>query len=485
MLNKILEFQEKYQMFEEGDHIVAGLSGGADSVCLLLILKELQKRIGFELLAVHVEHGIRGEESLADELFSRQFCQREAIAFQSFYVDAPAWGAEHKLGLEEAARQLRYQCFFEACKSFGGNKIAVAHHQDDCAETMLFQLSRGSGLRGMCGIPPVRDGIVRPLLCVCREEILSYLEERGQTYCVDSTNEELIYARNRIRSLVLPNLRQVNDQAVEHFCRSARLLEEVCDYLEEEAFQAGRKGLILAYEDADGSVRQTEQSGTDPKKQPVSCRMQKSVFASMHPVLQKQFLHQLLGCMAGSRKDLGSVHIQNLRELFGAQAGKRLSLPYGLEAVSEYEYVQIFKKKSLQGAGEGDELQILIPGEISIGNGQMLVTRILDFDGNCEKIPEKRYTKWFDYDKIKSTVLLRKRRTGDYFVTDRQGNHKKIKSYFIQEKIPRLQRDDIWLLAEEAHILWVVGHRISEAYKVTPKTKRILEVCVIGGVQDE
>ncbi len=483
MLNKILEFQKKYHMFEEGDCIVAGISGGADSVCLLLVLKELQKRIGFELLAVHVEHGIRGEESLADEAFSRQFCQQEAVVFESFHVDAPGWSAAHKLGLEEAARQLRYQCFFQACESFGGNKIAVAHHQDDCAETMLFQLSRGSGLRGMCGIPPVRDGIVRPLLCVGREEILAYLKERGQPYCVDSTNEELAYARNRIRSQVLPNLRKVNDQAVEHFCRSARMLEEVCDYLEEEAFRKGRKGLILAYEDGDERTGQTACLGEDLKKQPVSCRMQKSVFVSMHPVLQKQFLHQLLGCVAGSRKDLGSVHILNLRELFFAPSGKRISLPYGLCAVSEYEYVRIFKKEALENKNEGEERTVLIPGESALGNGQVFVTKILDFDGNCEKIPEKRYTKWFDYDKIKSTVQLRKRRTGDYLVADRQGNHKKIKSYFIQEKIPRLQRDDIWLLAEGSHILWVVGYRISEAYKVTPKTKRILEVCVIGGVQ--
>ncbi|MCU6762917.1 tRNA(Ile)-lysidine synthase [uncultured Roseburia sp.] len=468
MINKILEFQEKYHMIQEGDKIVAGFSGGADSVCLLLVLKLLRECLDFEFMAVHVEHGIRGEESQKDAKSAQKFCQQNEIKIEVFHVDVPAKAAAAGMGLEEMARQLRYQCFYDACERFGGNKIAVAHHSDDCAETMLFQLSRGSGIRGLTGIMPVRDNIIRPLLCVSRKEILEFLKERGQEYCTDSTNDQDVYARNRIRKYVIPQLLQINNQAVEHMQRTAKLAAEVCDFLDTAAWDAGSEGVIISYDKADTErIREL--------------RMRKDVLARMHPVLQKNFLYQLLGRLAGSRKDIGSVHVTALFELFGQQAGKELNLPYSLKAVCEYDYVWIFNQELYRRENAPDEIVLAPPGVWDLKDGRKLEARVFDFDGDCKKIPEKRYTKWFDYDKINSNVLLRKRRTGDYFITDSSGNHKKLKAFFIQEKVPRLQRDLVWLLADGSHILWIVGYRISEAYKVTQETKRILEVYVSGG----
>ena len=319
MQKKIKIFLEKYHMIEQGDHIVAGISGGADSVCLLLILKELRETMDFELTAVHVEHGIRGEESLRDAAFAEKFCQEQQIPFLTFSVDAPKKAKEDRQTLEEAARELRYDCFYQACQSCGGNKIAVAHHGDDCAETMLFHLSRGTGIRGLCGIAPMRDAasdqaepvsgkktypVIRPMLGVARSEIEQFLEEQGQTYCTDSTNMDVTLARNRIRSKILPELSAINPQTVQHMVRTAGYLEEVCDFLDEAAWEAGKEGVICSYER--DRIREI--------------RISAEKFAVLHPVLQKNLLHRLLGEIAGSRKDITALHIDGVCGLFGSGA---------------------------------------------------------------------------------------------------------------------------------------------------------------------
>lgn len=483
MQKKIQIFLEKYHMIEQGDHIIAGISGGADSVCLLLALKELQETFGFKLTAVHVEHGIRGEESLRDAAFAEKFCQEQQIPFLMFSVDAPKKAKEDHQTLEEAARELRYGCFYQACQSCGGNKIAVAHHGDDCAETMLFHLSRGTGLRGLCGIVPVRDGaaelsehdagegsypVIRPLLGVTRKEIEQFLEARGQAYCMDSTNGDISLTRNRIRNKILPELSAINPQTVQHMVRTAGYLEEVCDYLDMAAWEAGKESVICAYE----------------REQIQEIRILTEGFASLHPVLQKNLVHRLLGEIAGSRKDITALHIDSVCGLFASGVGKTLSLPYGLLAKREYDAVALMRRKNVITPLDQDanrEKELRIPGETVWDESLCIRTEIFPYDGNFEKIPQKTYTKWFDYDKIKDTVRVRTRRPGDYFQVDGSGGHKKLKNFLIDAKVPQELRDSILLLAEDGHILWTVGYRISEAYKVTQETKRILSICVDGG----
>lgn len=468
MIEKIQEFQKKYNMISPTDRIVAGVSGGADSVCLILVLKELQKKYGFSLSAVHIEHGIRGEESLRDAEFTESFCRKQNVPLEIFHVDAPAKAKKEKKTLEEAARELRYSIFRQVCSENDADKIAVAHHGGDCAETMLFHLSRGTGLRGLCGIPPVRGQIIRPLLCVTRQEIEAYLEERQQEYCIDSTNRELQYARNRLRTCVVPQLEQINPQAVSHMRSTADMLLEVCDFLDEAAWNEGKKGMIIS-RDRGGAI--------------TGIQMNRAVLESMPGVLQKNFLHQMLGLASGSRKDISAVHVGDLLELFSGRTGREVSFPGGIRAVCEYEYVRVYRQDISESRKE-EVYTVKIPGKTVLPGGLTIRMRVFEYDGDSEKIPRKRYTKWLDYDKITETVLIRKRQSGDYFVTDRNGNRKKLKDFFINEKIPRLQRDRIWLLADGSHIIWSIGLRISEEYKITQKTEHILEVCVDGGETD-
>ncbi len=463
MLKKVKIFIEKYHMIEQGDRILAGVSGGADSVCLLLLLAELQEIMGFSLSAVHVEHGIRGEESLEDAAFTESLCRSMGIPFRRYTVDAAAYSEETGKSLEEAARELRYDCFRKAAAAEHGAKAAVAHHGDDSAETMLFHLARGTGIRGLGGIAPVvrmeNLQVIRPLLCLTRREIEEWLEDREQPFCTDATNADINYSRNRIRSRVLPGMKEVNVRAVAHMANTAEQLREICSYLDEAALLAGQG----AYEMTESGRR---------------IRISGEAFRKLHPVLQKTLLHQLLGKLAGSRKDITSRHVEQVRELFFAGTGRQISLPYGITADQTYGIVNLFFEQEESALVPACRM-LEIPGDTFCDNDMEFHTEILEFDGDFEKIPEKRYTKWFDYDKIKNTVWLRTRQPGDYFQSDREGSHKKLKRYFIDEKIPAGDRSRILLLAEKNHVLWVVGYRISEAYKVDDRTRKVLCVqCV-------
>lgn len=508
MMKKVLEYQQRLQLIQSGDRIVAGFSGGADSVCLLLLLKEWEQILDFSFCAVHVEHGIRGEESLADAAFAKEFCETWQIPFLLYSVDVPKLAEREHLSLEEAARILRYDCFEQAKQQFGANKVAVAHHSDDNGETMLFHLVRGSGLRGLIGMQPERDGIIRPLLCVCRQEIERFLEEKGVSYCTDSTNSQVQYARNRIRNNIMSELTMLNARATEHMAALSEQLSEVYEYLARTAWETGQQALC----------RQETQTG--------EWELSKKLICQMEPVLQKEFLYQILTRAAESRKDIGAVHVESLRQLFCAEVGKQIHLPYQLTAKSGYETVRICRqwnggqrndtqqKDGLQNDTQRDSgfqsggQQIdrsqgpmgcaagsngkIVPIELTtadlaasgsaavraLENGMKIRMQVLAFDGEMEKIPEKTYTKWFDYDRMKDNLSFRHRQPGDYIQVTFLGGRKKLKEYLINEKIPREQREELVLLTEGSEVIWVIGHRISEGYKITAETKRILEVCV-------
>ncbi len=471
MLERIRSYIEEHHMVEEGGNLVVGVSGGADSVCLLLTLKELSCETGFFLQAVHVEHGIRGEESCEDAAFTEKLCERLKIPCEVFSVDVPGRCRETGQSLEEAAREMRYDCLFQACRQSGANTIAVAHHASDSAETMLFHLARGTGIRGLSGIAPVVERkmadqeifrVIRPLLCVTGAEIRTWLAGQGQDWRIDSTNADASYARNRIRGQIMPELEQINAQAVIHMQRTGEQLREISDFLDEEAYRAGQ-----------GAWEQVSRS--DGRREiHIFCLP----FARIHPFLQKHLLLILLGVQAESRKDITSRHVEEVLNLMGRTVGGRISLPYGMTARRTYDSVILSRESGAKDREQHSFLprDLQIPGETVLKNGLCIRTKLIENSEFYKKIPEKRYTKWFDYDKIKFTVQLRTRKTGDFFQINTAGGRKTLKRYFVDEKIPREERDQVYLLADGDHVIWAIGYRISEAYKVDSQTGRILQV---------
>lgn len=464
MLKKVRDYMREHEMTAPGDAVIVALSGGADSVCLLTILKQLATP-EFLLRAVHVHHGIRGAEADRDEAFAQKLCESLSVPLCVAYCHVPAYAAEHGLSEEEAGRILRYQVLEKEAGKWeqelpAGSrvKIALAHHRDDNAETILHHLLRGSGLTGLAGIRPVQGRRIRPLLCVGREEIRAYLEAGHISWCEDSTNQSPDYTRNRIRSQVLPLLKTaVNEQAEEHILQAGQIIGQADAYLRQQAEEIWQEAVCGREEDL--------------------AAIPLTAFARQPEILKTYLIRHMLDQLYPGWKDIGSRHFTAIAELAGKPVGSRLDLPGGLMARTGYETLEIVRKterevsvKTESGA-DGE-----IHGRQTVPELHMTVfSRQKD-----QEIPKNQYTKWFDYDKIKGTLSVRTRRTGDYLILP-SGGSKTIARYMIDEKIPKEKREQILLLAEGSHVLWVVGFRISEYYKIEEHTENILQVTCDGG----
>lgn len=455
MYQKVKAYVEKWQMLEKDDIVIAGVSGGADSVCLLFMLLELKEEIGFGLRAVHVNHGIRGEAADADEGYVRKLCAAQGVSLKVYTRDVPAYARERGMTVEEAGREVRRECFLRELEACKGTRIALAHHQNDNVETLLFNLCRGTGFRGLKGIAPRNQEWIRPFLCLKRKDIESYLKKRGISYCTDETNLDLRYTRNRIRHDVIPCLEAyVNRESVSHMCRAMEQLYSLSGYIERE---------VLRYKEL----------CVDCGKGKLIIR--KQAYMQVPDELKEHVLHGALCDAAGSRKDIESIHIRLLVELFERQTGRTLDLPHGMRARRCYEGVELFGGKEAP-----DELYT----EAGAQSEDLFRLDIFEKPANEVIFPEKNYTKWFDCDIIKNTVKIRHRQPGDYITIRASGGTQKLKQYFINEKIPQSERDAIWLVADGSHIMWIVGYRQNQAYQITDKTRRILEVEFYGGKKD-
>ncbi len=463
MINKVKQYIENYKMLEKGDQIIVGVSGGADSVCLFHVLLELRKEYQLTLHVIHINHGIRGEEAKRDEEFVRELCKKEEVSFQVVHKDIPLLAKEGRMSVEEAGRKARYEVFNQYFLAYKCNKIAIAHNKNDTAETILFHMFRGSGLSGLTGISPVRDRIIRPLLCLERKEIESYLFERGISYLDDSTNFTLDYTRNKIRLKVLKEAEGINSKAVSHIAMAGETFRELQEYVEKSVMKAAESILV---------------KGTENE-----ILLQIKELSKEDIVIQKEIVRKAFFMLSESLKDIDAYHITSVLQLIKKQPGRRINLPYGITAMREYNHIEL-RTKGKDLSKDLEPRELLIPGVTPLfEEGKSIKASLLNYKKNMI-IPQSICTKWFDYDKIKDTVLIRCRKQGDYLCIDKGGT-KKLKALLIDEKIPRQKRDVLPLLADGSHIMWVIGNRISEAYKVDENTRRILQITITEEEENE
>lgn len=461
MMKKIEQYVEQYHMIENGDRIIAGISGGADSVCLLFALLAFKKDMDIEIIAVHVNHGIRGEDAVRDERFVQKLCEDHQVECEVYHEDVELIAKKRKQSVEEAGRIVRREDFAKALIKHRGTKIAMAHHQNDNAETLLMNLARGAGLKGLGGIRPINGNVIRPLLCLTRREIEDDLAEKGQEYCQDETNEQDDYTRNRLRHFVIPFLEeQVNSQAVRHMNEAMEQVCQVWEYMEEQGTKGCRE-----------CVSETPEGGIF---------IEESAFGKLHPAIQKQLVRTCLIKAAGEERNITMPHVEAVTGLFEKQSGRSLDLPYAVMAVRTYDGILLEKKKAVR---EETFLprQLNVPGITEIPELNMTICcRILELpaDFSLKQVPQKAYTKWFDYDIIKSSLIVRTRQSRDSIVIDKAGRKQKIKSYFINEKIPAKDRESLPMIADDGQIVWIPGYRMSSAYQITLQTQRILEIKV-------
>ena len=446
---RVFSYIEKYNMIETGSQVIVGISGGGDSVCLLFLLSRYQKKKFFHLQGVHVNHGIRGQEALRDQEYARELCERLGVPFTVYTYSVPDIANREKRSLEETGRMVRRRAFAQKAAEFGGKTVvALAHHENDNAETVLHNLIRGTKVAGLGGIRPIQrseEGIsyIRPLLKVTREEIEAYLKQQQIPWMTDSSNEEIVYTRNRIRHKILPEMEKINPRAVSHITQAADTFLAIEEYLRGQADRLYREYV---------------------EKKENGYWIQKELFLEKE-LMQSYVVRMVLEQVAGKKQDLTAAHVESILSLGRGRTGASVSLPGGVLASQVY-----------------GNLLIRVPaaGKLPLKELEFEV-----FPWENQQIPEKTYTKWFDYDKIKSSLEIRHRKPGDFLTVTEAGGKKKLKDYMIDCKIPREERENLTLLADADHILWIVGYRISQYYKVTSQTKTVLKVHVKGVDEDE
>ncbi len=488
-------------MIEPGTHVVVGVSGGADSVCLLYALSEYRGEVPFALTAVHVEHGLRGEESLADAAYTQELCARLGVPCRVARAQVEQLARAEGISVEEAGRRERYRIFREVKEECAAQHIAVAHNRNDQAETVLWNLARGSGLTGLAGMRPVYGDIVRPLLFTGRDEVERILTDAGIAWRTDRTNLQREYTRNRIRLSLLPQMeRELNARATEHIAAAADRLRQVEEYLERVTDRAEETCIRRDGDSVCVDLRALRQQDE---------------------LIRAELLRRAVSKSGGTR-DFGSVHMEALLRLCGQDCGRELSLPGRLRAVREEGILRLCALRDAKpdcretgackepgtcgktgvcgeagackepgacgdiGAARGTTdpgTELPVPpgtSEWFCAGGWRVRTEFLEnTPALTGQIAEKKYTKWLSCDTIGNNILqLRTRRQGDYLVVNREGGRKKLKDYLIDCKVPRRERDRILLLAAGSHVLWVVGYRISEAAKVTEHTRKVLKIQV-------
>lgn len=487
MVGKVQRYIRENGMLEKGDKLVLGVSGGADSVCLFMLLKDLQKEYNLLLYVVHVNHGIRAEAA-EDADYVRTLCETHGVPFYLFEEDIPSRSREWGMSEEEAGRKIRYRCFWQVAQQTGADKIATAHHLGDQAETVLFHLVRGTDLSGMGGIRPVaewaaepaaEDGgkkiVIRPLLCVGKNEIMEYLREQKISWQEDLTNRDSIYMRNKLRNQILPQLCEMNERAVEHIAQFAQ-----CARQQQAFFDRSVQRYLAEY------VVKCGQSGED------SYMTDRELLGSQDPLLSKGVIYEMLAGACGSRQDITRKHVEAVYGLLNGRSGQKITLPYGTEAKISYEKLIIRKCSQVDAKPvfPGQRIALDTDEKISLPDGRVLVVNFIKRENVSEKEWENlkkkavnsknNYTKLFDCDTIKDTLYVRKPEKEDYFIINEAGNRKKLSRYFIDCKIPEEVRRESIVVAMDHEVLWLICGRRCENHKIKDSTKQILVISCEG-----
>ncbi len=474
MIRKIAEFCRQKELLHPGDRILLGLSGGADSVCLFLVLQALKEEWKLEIVPVHVHHGLRGAEADADMEYCDRLCKSYDISLIKEGVSVAELAERNGWTVEEAGRNARYEIFAKWREKLGCDSIAVAHHKNDQAETVLFQLFRGSRLKGLAGMEAKREAIIRPLLCVTREEIEAYLKECGQAYCTDRTNLEENYTRNRIRAAINQSKESIQPKIVEHIADTAEYLGAVERFLERQTEELWERCRIIQPEAAGG----------------IQIHLRVQELTEAEPLLAERVVYKALCTVAGQRKDVTAFAVKQCMELTNRQSGRRVSLMQGVTAEKAFDSICIFRDREEATAFFQKVEELPLESDLPDGTGRLRL-ELLDTGENPEMfikklggIPKSTYTKWFDYDKIIDSVSLKTLQSEDEIAIYTDGRGKRALDVLAEAKIPKEERIRRVCLAAKNRILWIPGIRSSEAYRVTEATKRILKATIDGGEND-
>jgi len=433
----IYQYISENQLLEDGAKVIVGVSGGADSVALLDILHSLK----YECVVAHCNFHLRGEESNRDSFFVEELCEKYNLKYERIDFDTEAYAEIHSISIEMAARELRYNWFEQLRVIHLADKIVVAHHRDDSVETILLNLIRGTGIRGLTGIPPQNEYVVRPLLCYGRQDILNYLNERKLSYVDDSTNNEDLYTRNKIRLNIIPLFETINPSAKEAITRTSEYLRQV--------------ETIYKY--------YIEQVKTDIFKDDTI-----DIRKLIQYIEPEAVLYEIL-----SPYNFNSATIRQIFESLVSQPGKIFySETHKLVRDREYYILKRINNLSLESFTISvEDTFVSYPLKMNIGSIKLGPSFELEKDKNIL---------YADKEKLKFPLTIRRWHQGDWFVPFGMKGKKKVSDYFTDHKYSLFDKEEAWLLCSDDDIVWIIGERSDGRFKVTESTSEVIKIQLIA-----
>lgn len=458
---KVLETIRKHNLIEKGDKIIVGVSGGPDSVCLLHILRLLSDVLGIDLYAIHINHMLREYEADKDEEYVGMLCDKIRIPLFIKHIDVKNLAKQEGLSIEEAGREARYREFNSIAQEIGANRIAVAHNRNDQAETVIMNIIRGTGLNGLKGMDYKRDRIIRPLLDIGRDEIEKYCVRYELNPRTDSSNLESMYTRNKIRLELFPVIERLfKSDIIGSICRMSELVREDSDLIESIASKVYNECVLKNYNN----------------------RLELNIpcIIANHSAISKRVIRMAINEIKGDLKGIQHIHIKDILEMLeSGKTGKEIHIPGGLQVKVSYDVLQLSLKDNSQ-IREDFNVPVNIPGVTEVAAHGFVVEASLEEKtgetGRYLSFPQNAWEQYFDYDKLHMGINIRSRKNGDIFKPFKSTGTKKLKEYFIDNKIPRDIRDDIPLVSKGNEIVWIIGYRTSDKFKVTENTKSVLKL---------
>lgn len=436
MINTMLMTVQKHNMLVKGDKVIVGLSGGPDSLSMIHALYQISEKVGFEIVAVHVNHMLRGELADADEKFVMEFCSNLGIECHVFRVDVSEYALEHRLSFEEAGRKVRYWKFDEVMMKVGGTKIAIGQNRNDLVETFFINLFRGSGIDGLSSIEYVRDGVfIRPLLEVDRAQIECYCDQNNLDARRDHTNDENDYIRNKIRNELIPYVKNnFNPSINDTIFKTTEMMKE------EKLFwnsHVQKMFEVMCVSDGEQVL------------------IKGASYAELTISEQKQLMRYCIKIVRKHLVDISSDQLNQIMKLSRTNTSVQLDENYSVS--NQY----------------GDYIVSRIDTRTTTEETPIIHKVHMDFE-SYSKFSTDEWVVALDADCVKGKLTIRTRKDGDRFIPMGMKGHKKIKDFFIDEKVPVAKRDAIWLICDDEKIVWVHGMRIHDHCKIRKDTKNIM-----------
>lgn len=461
MLDKVINYIKENKIIQQDDRILVALSGGPDSVCLLHMLYRIKDKFNLKLGAIHINHMLRGEEADKDENYIIDLCEQMGIKHYVKRINIEYIAKETNVSLETAGRNERYKAFEEIKIKDKYNKIAVAHNANDQAETILMRIMRGTGLEGLTGIKPQREGgIIRPILCLNRQEIEDYCEYNGLNPRIDASNYDRHYSRNRVRLDILPYMRDnFNKDIIDTLNRMTLLLQKDNEFIEEYS----------------------------QKCYNIYCKKHNNKLEILKELFEKEMESIITRVVIIAFKEISKSyqnfemkHIYEIVNLASRETGKKINLTNNI--ICENLYGNIVLSKN-----DNKYYNSCVKTEIKLDKDNIIENiefnnYIINFEvienKKKEKFTKNNLIKLFNYDKIEKEILIRYRKDGDKIIPLGMSGSKKVKDIFINSKVPREERDNTPILCFDDKISWIVGYKTSQLFKIDSDTKMILKITV-------